>query len=81
MKDEGELEVWSKPLSDGSRAVVLFNRSGNTANIAFSWAEVGLPSKMSFKVRDLWEKVDIGSFETAYEAEVPSHGAVMVKVY
>ena len=31
-------------------------------------------------VRDLWQQKDAGSFAHTYEASVPSHGTVLVKV-
>ncbi|RLD34157.1 MAG: glycoside hydrolase family 27 protein, partial [Bacteroidetes bacterium] len=41
VNDNGNLEVWMKQLGDGSRAVVLFNRSGSTVNMTVGWNEIG----------------------------------------
>ncbi len=81
VRDEGDLEVWSKELHDGSRAVLLFNRSAEEKEIGFSWAEVGLPQKLEFTVRDLWKKEDVGQYTGSYTDIVTSHGVVVVKVY
>lgn len=80
VRDDGDFEVWSKELHDGTRAVVLFNRSAEKADIGFTWAEIGLPQVLQFTVRDLWAKKDVGTFKEKYSAAVPSHGVVMVKV-
>lgn len=80
VRDDGDLEVWSKELADGTRAVVLFNRSADEADIAFSWPEIGLPEHLSLEVRDLWEHQDKGRFDGSYSAPVPSHGVVMLAV-
>ncbi len=80
VRDDGDFEVWSKELADGSRAVLLFNRSKFEADIAFSWSEIGYPEYLSLTVRDLWQKKDLGPFQGSYSAKVPSHGVVMVKV-
>ena len=80
VRDDGDLEVWSKELADGSRAVVLFNRSADEADIAFSWPEIGLPEYLSLKVRDLWQHEDAGTFDGSHSARVPSHGVVMLSV-
>ena len=80
VRDDGDLEVWSKELADGSRAVVLFNRSESEADIAFSWPEIGLPEYLSLRVRDLWQQEDKGTFDGSYSAPVPSHGVVMLAV-
>ena len=42
---EGALEVWSKVLEDGSRAVGLFNRSRTPASVAAKWPDLGLTGK------------------------------------
>jgi UDP-N-acetyl-D-galactosamine dehydrogenase len=81
VKDEGDSEVWSKELHDGSRAVLLFNRSENEKEIHFLWSEVGLPQYLNFNVRDLWERKEKGKFSDSYKAIVPKHGVVMVKIY
>jgi len=74
------LEVWSKKLSgDQSYAVVLFNRTTASADITVTWASLGITSS-SATVRDLWTHTDLGPTPTQYQATVPSHGVVMLKV-
>ena len=80
VRDDGDAEVWSKVLQDGSRAVVLFNRGKHTANIRVRWTEVGYASHLKATVRDLWKKKDLGAFSGSFAADVPSHGVVMVTV-
>jgi alpha-galactosidase len=75
---EGPLEVWAKPLSDGSVAVGLFNR-GEAANpVTVMFKDIGLSG--SRKVRDLWNHKDLGSFSGSYTQQVPKHGAALIKV-
>jgi len=74
---EGELEVWMKPLGDGSRAVGLFNRSWGPAPVTVNFQDIGLHESAS--VRDLWAKKDLGAFTKGYTAVVPKHGVVMIK--
>ena len=80
VRDDGDLEVWSKQLSDGGRAVVMFNRSESAADMSFTWNEIGYPSELKVSVRDLWEKKDMGKYSGKYDANVPSHGVVAVRV-
>jgi len=80
VKKDGDLEVWAKPLSDGSRAVILFNRGAKEGDVSVSWEEIAYPNHLSAKVRDLWAHKDLGSFTGKYSAKVPSHSVVMVKV-
>ena len=76
VRQDGELEVWKKPLTRGV-AVALFNRSGALAKMTVKWSEVGVTGKNP-KVRDLWEHKDIDA-AAEYSAEVPSHGVVMLR--
>lgn len=80
VRDDGDFEVWSKELVDGNKAVVLFNRSASAKQMHFTWSEIGMPENLSCNVRDLWQKKNIGKHKGVYEAKVPSHGVVMVKV-
>ena len=40
-----ELQVWVKPLADGSRAVLLFDRASVPSTITADWGRVGLKTK------------------------------------
>jgi alpha-galactosidase len=73
------LQVWSKPLRDGSRAVALLNRTGAESDMFVDWKAVGLEPGRAM-VRDLWAHVDRGAFTGSYSARVPSHAVVLVKV-
>jgi alpha-galactosidase len=72
------LEVWAKNLSDGSKAVGLFNRGPEEKEVTAKWSDLGINGKR--KVRDLWKHKDLGAFQGRFTAKVPSHGAVVVRV-
>ncbi|HVA58449.1 MAG: glycoside hydrolase family 27 protein [Gemmatimonadaceae bacterium] len=74
-----ELQVWVKPLADGSKAVVLFNRASVASPITADWDRVGIKTKAA-QVRDLWAHKDLGIVERRFTATVPSHGVVMLRV-
>ena len=75
----GNTEIWTRPLADGSQAVALFNRGGDSANMTVKWSDLG-DSGVPKKVRDLWAHSDIKATGAEYSAIVPSHGVVMLKV-
>jgi alpha-galactosidase len=77
---DGELEVWSKQMQDGSRSVVLLNRAVTEKKIGFSWESVGYPSHLRAGVRDLWQAKDLGQFTGKFSATVAPHSVVMVRV-
>lgn len=72
------LEVWARPLADGSLAVGLFNRTRDEATVTVNWSALGLTGPQP--VRDLWLRQDQGIFDGAYSTEVSRHGAVMLKI-
>jgi alpha-galactosidase len=75
-----ELQVWVKPLADGSRALLLFNRASVPSTITAAWDRVGIRTKQA-RVRDLWAHTERGTFADRYGATVPSHGVVMLRVW
>jgi alpha-galactosidase len=76
----GDLEVWSKQLQDGSRAVVLFNRGSGEQEITADWEMLGYPAHLNASVRDLWLHKDLGKLTGKFSAKVAAHGVVMVTV-
>jgi alpha-galactosidase len=75
---EGQLEVWVKLLADGSKAVGLFNRGESVMPVTAYFRDVGIGDAAS--VRDLWEKRDLGVFNSSFTAQVPTHGVVLLRV-
>ncbi|NNM84691.1 MAG: alpha-galactosidase [Phycisphaerales bacterium] len=80
------LQVWARPLFDGTFAVALFNLSYQKRKVSLLWADLAkvAPAGQSAPVgsqpvRDLWKRKDLGSHD-GFAAMVPSHGAVMIKV-
>ncbi len=80
VRDDGDLEVWSRPLADGGRAVILFNRGPKPAPIIVSWTEIGYPMSLGAKVRDLWRHQDLGTHTGSFPAQVEGHGVVMIRI-
>jgi alpha-galactosidase len=78
--DNGPQEVWFKPLSDGSKAVILFNRGNETGPITVRWEDVGLFPGGGATVRDLWAKKDLGLFTGSFETKVGPHDVAMLKI-
>jgi alpha-galactosidase len=77
--DDGDLEVWAKPMSTGGAAVVLFNRGVAGAQVATTAAALGLPKARSYAVRDLWSDSTVVT-RSNVRASVPPHGARMFVV-
>ncbi|WP_372934249.1 glycoside hydrolase family 27 protein, partial [Mariniphaga sediminis] len=79
IRDDGELEVWCKELSDNRKAVALLNRSDKPADIVVSWKELGISGK--YKVRDLWEHKNLGKFKGKFiGGNIKPHDAVVLLI-
>ncbi len=66
---ENDIEIWSRDLADGTKALGIFNRGAVAQKV---------PVKLS-QARDLWAHKDVTAPGT-YAPEVPSHGVVLLKV-
>lgn len=75
---QGRVEVWARPLSDGTVAVGLFNRGLAPATVTARWSDIGVHGHQP--VRDLWLRKNLGRFLDAFSATVPRHGMVFVKI-
>jgi alpha-galactosidase len=80
VKKMGDLEVWSKQMSDGTRAVALLNRSEGEKEISVGWQDIGYPESLKASVRDVWSGKAAENIQGKYSASVPSHGAVVVRI-
>jgi hypothetical protein len=65
-------------LHDGSHAVGLFNLGAAPATVTANFSDLKLSG--SHAVRDLWAHADRGNVKDRFEAAVPSHGVVLVKI-
>lgn len=74
----GPLEIWSKPLSDGSKAVALFNRGELETSMTLKLSDVGL--KKAVNLHDVWAGKDIAVENGIYTAVVPKHGVVLLRI-
>ena len=73
-------EVWAGNLSEGTYAVLLLNRASISNKIEFSWKELGIKNA-KVKLRDLWERKDLGEFKDKFIAYLGSHDSQLLKVF
>jgi alpha-galactosidase len=78
-------QVWARPLADGSVAVGLFNLDAAATTCSVKWNDLtakfnDLKPGGKQTVRDLWRQKDLGVFDEKFEASVPPHGVVLVRI-
>ena len=79
IRNASGLQVWQKPLNDGSIAVALLNLSAANNSMLVTWKDLGLEAGNA-TVRDLWRRTDLGVFKDTFKITVPTHGIVVVKI-
>lgn len=80
IKKNGDLEVWRKPLADGSLALALLNRGSSGRDIELTAGEIGLLDAHSGVIRDLWKQEDVSDFKPWFQTMVMPHDTVMLKI-
>lgn len=76
---DGELEIYNKPLADGTTAVLILNKGREISDITVTWDMIGLYGKQP--VRDLWQRKDLGTFKNSFTAKnLGEHGNMMLKI-
>ncbi len=78
LTQDGDLEVWTRPLWDGTYAVGLFNRSRASADVKCDLSKLGYKSAQP--VRNLWLMKNLPGRTMQLHAEVPAHGAQLFRV-
>jgi alpha-galactosidase len=77
--ETGNAEIYNKPLSDGTTAVLLLNKGEDTTDIKVTWEMIGLSGKQ--KVRDLWERKELGELNDSFiAANLSKNGHMLIKV-
>ncbi len=74
-----DADVWTRPLANRDRAVMLLNRGDHAETISTAISGLGLPHAGAYAVRDLWaHKTDEAARTIA--ASVPAHSAMLYRV-
>jgi alpha-galactosidase len=75
---EGPIEVWVRPLADGSKAVGIFNRHPSPMTAHVDFQKLGFTRAV--KAKDLWQANDLGSIRAPYTVTLPGHGVLFLRV-
>jgi alpha-galactosidase len=75
---EGPIEIWARPLADGSKAVGIFNRHQVPLTAHVDLRQLGFPQ--AAKAKDLWLGKDLGRIGPRYDVTIPAHGVVFLRV-
>ncbi|MDF3076825.1 MAG: agaA 3 [Sphingobacteriaceae bacterium] len=73
---DGDIQVWSKPLADGSIAVGVFNTGETPVNYKLDFNKLNLSG--SQMVRDVWRQQNVGKASKAFSTSVNRHGVSLL---
>jgi len=72
------VQIWAKPLADGSVAVGLFNLGEDPAAATLDWEPLGLSGPQI--VRDVWRQRDVGVYDARFDAPIAPHGVFLIRL-
>ncbi len=78
---EGPIEIWTKPMKDGSKAVAIFNRGDLRSNeypVHLSFRAIGVTGPV--KARDVWADKNLGTITDGYKLKPATHGVILLKI-
>lgn len=75
--DNGDFEIWTKPLKNNDIAVILFNRNKMTFEYKVDWTWAGISGP--YKIRDLWNHKELPSSEKNTLFTIPGHSVVFLR--
>jgi hypothetical protein len=74
---QGDIQVWSKELADGSHAFGVFNLGDAPTDFTVDLAKVGLKGRQ--KLRDLWRQKNLGTASGSHKVRLAPHGVVLLQ--
>jgi hypothetical protein len=75
---DGGIDIYNKPLSDGTTAVFMLNKEDKKSTVTVLWKQIGLDGTQP--VRDLWERKSLGKFKDSFSVELGKHENRLLKI-
>lgn len=75
---DGRIDIYNKPLFDGTTAVFMLNKGDKKSNVTVLWKQIGLDGNQP--VRDLWKRTDLGNFKDSFSAELGKNEHRLLKI-
>jgi alpha-galactosidase len=78
---EGPIEIWARPLADGSRVLAIFNfgeQRSYLRGISLHLREAGAAD--GWHARDVWAARDLGPITNTTPITLPRHGSVIIRL-
>ncbi len=79
--DEGNFEIWQKPLSNGDIAVCFLNLENKSKEFKINWRKIKIKNfSGTYKIKDLWKKAIVGKTDKKYRIKISARDVVIVRI-
>jgi alpha-galactosidase len=78
---EGPIEIWARPLADGSRVLAIFNFGEQRSYLRGVWLhleEAGATN--GWHARDVWMAKELGPISDSTQFTLPRHGSIILRL-
>jgi len=75
---EGSIEIWSRNLADGSKALGVFNLADTKAVTSIHLEDLGITGTV--KARDLWLHKNVDAIDPSYKATLAPHSVLLLRI-
>jgi alpha-galactosidase len=72
-------QIWVKELSRKEWAVCFYNSSDDTVQLRIDWNHLTF-LKGSYRIRNLWQKNDLGQTAAEFRAPLAAHDVILLKL-
>ena len=87
---QDSVEIWFKPLENDDWAMCILNRNSRPRTFCFDWQKENVIDEVwnkstnfhavNYELKDLWKKQMIGNTNVNFEAEIPAHDVIMLRL-
>jgi alpha-galactosidase len=78
---EGPIEIWARPLADGSRVLAIFNfgeQRSYLRDVSLHLEEAGAAN--GWHARDVWTAKELGTISDSTQFNLPRHGSIILRL-
>ncbi|NOR88013.1 MAG: glycoside hydrolase family 27 protein [Bacteroidales bacterium] len=79
--DEGNFEIWQKPLSNGSIAICFLNLENKEKEYSLNWDKINIKDfNGSYQLKNLWENLIMGNTKNQVLINIPPRDVLVYKL-
>jgi len=80
--DEGNFEIWQKPLSNNDLAICLLNLENEDKDYTIDWSKIKIRDfSGNYEVKDLWGNKFLGNTDESYSLKIPARDVLIFRLH